>query len=205
MGDSCRAKDDAVDDCSAQIPAVRRRLGERVKSTGRRLRAKVFKDNEKKLIEGRALGRTRNQTYTEYVMGRGEGFVHMASSGTAALWMRAASGLEILTGLGLIVAPSLLARLLFGSDLNAAGQATGRISGLVMLCLAAGCWPRAAGAEAHALAPLMALSWLAAAFLIVTGLIGANVGMLLWPAAALHVILAVLLTRAWMESRRAAG
>ena len=59
--------------------------------------------------------------------------------------------------------------------------------------------------EAHALAPLMALSWLAAAFLIVTGFIGANVGMLLWPAAALHLILAVLLTRAWMESRRSAG
>ena len=52
--------------------------------------------------------------------------------------MRAASGLEVLTGLGLVVAPSLLSRLLFGSDLNAAGEATGRIAGLVMLCLAAG-------------------------------------------------------------------
>ena len=29
---------------------------------------------------------------------------------------------------------------------------------------------------------------------MVTGLIGANVGLLLWPAAALHLILAVLLT-----------
>ncbi len=123
---------------------------------------------------------------------------------SATLWMRAASGLEVLTGLGLIVAPSLLARLLFGSDLNAAGEATGRIAGLVMLCLAAGCWLRAAG-DAHALAPFVALSWLAAAFLIITGLIGANVGMLLWPAAALHVILGVLLTRAWMESRRLAA
>ena len=116
-----------------------------------------------------------------------------------------ASGLEVMTGLGLVVAPSLLARLLFGSELNPAGDATGRISGLVMVCLAAGCWPRAAGTEARALVPLMALSWLAAAFLIVTGLIGANVGMLLWPAAALHLILAVLLMRARMESRRSAG
>ncbi len=124
---------------------------------------------------------------------------------SATLWMRAASGLEVLTGVGLIVAPSLLARLLFGSDLNAAGEATGRISGLVMLCLAAACWPSASGAEAPALVPLMALSWLAAAFLIVIGLIGANVGILLWPAAALHLILAVLLTRVWMESRRSAG
>jgi hypothetical protein len=29
--------------------------------------------------------------------------------------------------------------------------------------------------------------------------------MLIWPAAALHLILAALLTRAWMESRRSAG
>ncbi len=124
---------------------------------------------------------------------------------SATLWMRAASGLEVLTGVGLIVAPSLLARLLFGSDLNGAGEAMGRIAGLVMLCLAAGCWPRAASAESHALIPLTALSWLVAAFLIVTGLVGANVGVLLWPATALHLILAVLLTRAWMESRRSAG
>ncbi len=124
---------------------------------------------------------------------------------SATLWMRAASGLEVLTGLGLVAAPSLLAWLLFGSDLNAAGEATGRIAGLVMVCLAVGCWPRAGSAEAHALAPLMALSWLAAALLIVTGLMGANVGLLLWPAAALHLILAVLLTRTWMQSWRSAG
>ncbi len=88
----------------------------------------------------------------------------MNSGEAPTLWMRAASGLEVLTGVGLIVAPSLLARLLFGSDLNAAGEATGRISGLVMLCLAAGCWPRAARAESHALMSLTGLSWLAAAF-----------------------------------------
>jgi hypothetical protein len=71
--------------------------------------------------------------------------------------------------------------------------------------LAAGCWPRVPGGEAHTLAPIMILSWLAAAFLVATGLIGANVGVLLWPAAALHLILAVLLTRIWMEGPRAAG
>jgi hypothetical protein len=82
--------------------------------------------------------------------------------------MRVASGLEVLTGLGLVVAPSVLARLLFGSDLNGAGEATGRIAGLVMLCLAIGCWP--ADAESHkALIPLVAASWLAAAFLIECG------------------------------------
>ena len=130
----------------------------------------------------------------------------MAGSGTAMVWMRGASGLEVLTGLGLVVAPSLLARLLFGSDLNGAGDAMGRIAGLVMVCLASGCWPSYAEiSQSQALVPLAALSWLAAAFLVVSGAVGANVGLLLWPAAALHLILAVLLTRAWMENRRSAG
>ena len=121
---------------------------------------------------------------------------------TATLWMRAASGLEVLTGLGLIVAPSLLARLLFGSDLNASGEATGRIAGLVMLCLAVGCWPSEADANRlRNLVALMALSWLATAFLIACGVIGATVGGLLWPARALHLVLAALLTRAWVSAR----
>jgi hypothetical protein len=122
----------------------------------------------------------------------------------ATLWVRAASGLEVLTGAGLVVAPSLLARLLFGSGLNPAGEATGRISGLVMLCLAAGCWPR--GSEAgspQALAPLLALSVLATLYLVALGLAGTTVGVLLWPAAAAHAVLVILLARAWMKARAA--
>ena len=122
-----------------------------------------------------------------------------AEAPSATLWMRAASGLEVVTGLGLVVEPSLLARLLFGSDLNPAGEATGRISGLVMLCLVAGCWSRASEAgRSQALAPLLALSGLATLYLIAVGLAGAIVGPLLWPAAALHLIFAILLGRAWL-------
>ena len=121
----------------------------------------------------------------------------------ATLWARAATGLEALTGAGLVVAPSLLARLLFGSELNPAGEGTGRIAGLVMLCLAAGCWPRAASAEAHALPPLLALSVLATLYLVAIGLAGTTVGVLLWPAAAAHAVLAILLARAWMQARAA--
>ena len=93
-----------------------------------------------------------------------------------------------MTGLGLVVEPSLLSRLLFGSDLNGAGEATGRIAGLVMLCLAAAaCWPRASEVgSSQALAPLLALSVLAALYLIFVGLAGTTVGVLLWPAAAAH-------------------
>jgi hypothetical protein len=129
----------------------------------------------------------------------------MSDARSEAMWVAAAAGLELLTGVGLVVAPSLLARLLFGSEMNASGDLVARISGLVMLCLALGCWPRAfEGEDRQAVVPLLALSVLATVFLIYVGMGGVNVGVLLWPAAAAHLILAVLLARAWM-SRRAAG
>jgi len=117
----------------------------------------------------------------------------------------AAAGLEIVTGAGLVVVPSLLATLLFGSEMNAVGNLVGRISGLVMLCLAFACWPRSFEDKDHqGLAPLLALSLLVTGFLIYVGTGGANVGVLLWPAAAAHLILAILLARAWIGLRGAA-
>jgi hypothetical protein len=79
----------------------------------------------------------------------------MSGAWSQAMWVAAATaGLEVMTGAGLVVAPSLLARLLFGSEMNASGDLVGRISGLVMLCLALGCWPRAfEGNDRQALAP----------------------------------------------------
>ena len=130
----------------------------------------------------------------------------MSGARSQAVWVAAAAaGLEVVTGAGLVVAPSLLAKLLFGSEMSASGDLVGRISGLVMLCLALGCWPRAfEGEDRQGLAPLLALSLLATVYLIYVGMGGVNVGVLLWPAAAAHLILAILLARAWM-SRRAAG
>ncbi len=115
----------------------------------------------------------------------------------------AASALEILTGATLFAAPSFLARLLFGSELGGSGDSVARISGLVMLCLALGCWPSASErGSPRAVTPLLALSVLAALYLLVVGVGGTNVGLLLWPAFATHLILAVLLARVWMASWR---
>lgn len=100
------------------------------------------------------------------------------------------------------LAPSLLARLLFGSEMNASVDLVGRISGLVMVCLALGYWPRAfEGEDRQPLAPLLALSLLATVFLIYVGMGSVNVGLLLWPAAAVHLILGILLARNWMSRR----
>ena len=115
------------------------------------------------------------------------------------MWIAAAAGFEVVTGAGLVVAPSLLARLLFGSEMNATGDLVARISGLAMLCLALACWPRAFRATGRqTLTPLLALSLLAAVFLIYVGMRGVNVGALLWPAAAAHLVLATLLARTWI-------
>lgn len=121
---------------------------------------------------------------------------------TATAPLFAAAGLEMLTGAGLIAAPSLLAQLLFGSEMGGSGDLVGRISGLVMLCLAVGCWPRASErGSRQALAPLLALSVLAALYLLIVGIGGANVGVLLWPAFAAHAILGGLLARVWIAGR----
>src|SRR5271157_848891 len=88
----------------------------------------------------------------------------------------AAAALEILTGAGLVAAPSLLARLLFGAEMGGTGDLVGRIAGLVMVCLAAGLWPRGAERRTETLGALAALSLAAALYLLVVGLGGTNVG-----------------------------
>ncbi len=65
--------------------------------------------------------------------------MNWSTARSQAMWVAAAAaGLEVVTGAALVVAPSLLARLLFGSEMNASGALAGRISGLVMVCLALG-------------------------------------------------------------------
>jgi len=124
----------------------------------------------------------------------------MNGARSQAMCIAAAAGLEVVTGASLFVAPSLLAGLLFGSEMNVAGDLVARISGLVMLCLSLGCWPRAFKGEGRqTLTPLLALSLLAAVFLIYVGIRVANVGPLLWPAAAIHLIIAIFLARTWVN------
>jgi len=113
----------------------------------------------------------------------------------------AAAALEILTGAGLIAAPSQLARLLFAAGMGGSGDLVGRIAGIVMVCLATACWPRTESSSPQTLVPLFALSLLGAIYLLVVGVSGPNAGPLLWPAFVAHAVLAALLARAWLTSR----
>ncbi len=78
---------------------------------------------------------------------------------------------------------------------DSSGPTVGRVVGLAVLCLAIGALPRGAERDQtpHALLGLWLLSALVAVYLIYLGVSAGPVGILFWPAAATHLMLAVLL------------
>ena len=108
-----------------------------------------------------------------------------------------AAAIEVVAGVIFIVSPSLLARLVLNADLNAAGVAVGRVGGFGLLGLGLASWPGSAPVRG-----LLAYNVLAALFFIYLGVQGALVGALLWPVAALHFVLAVLLGRVFVRDLR---
>jgi hypothetical protein len=52
------------------------------------------------------------------------------------------ASLELATGVAVIAAPDLVARVLFSADLTPGGEAIGRVGGCAFLSLAIACWPQ---------------------------------------------------------------
>lgn len=107
------------------------------------------------------------------------------------------------TGLVVILAPSLVAQLLFGIDVVGAGVAYGRLLGMTLLALVIACWPRADAVPRPALHAVLAYNALAALYLIWVGVAHRPAGILLWPAAAEHVLVALLLVARLRDARPA--
>jgi hypothetical protein len=105
--------------------------------------------------------------------------------------------LESATGLALIAVPSVVVRLLLGGELSGAGIPLGRVAGLGLLSLGVACWPRreATGSTVAPLRAMLTYNSLATLYLLLLGIRGEWVGLLLWPAVALHGILSLLLAR----------
>jgi len=97
------------------------------------------------------------------------------------------------TGLVVILAPGLLAQLLFGADVAGVGVAYGRVLGMTLLALVIACWPHAGAASRPALHAVLAYNVLAALYLAWIGFAHRPVGILLWPAVAEHALVALLL------------
>jgi hypothetical protein len=103
--------------------------------------------------------------------------------------LRFAAAVEALTGLGLLVDPALVVRLLLGVEIDGAAVILARCFGIGLIALAA---PPSFG--------MLVYNAGIALYLGYVGAIGLAVGWLLWPAVALHAVVAVIL--AWTRGTR---
>jgi hypothetical protein len=98
------------------------------------------------------------------------------------------------TGLALLIAPSLVGQLLLGEELTGIAIPVARVAGTALIALGITCWP---GPPLLGMLTYCALVTLYLAYL---GLTGGLIGVLLWPAVALHVVLSILLGHAWLAT-----
>jgi len=96
---------------------------------------------------------------------------------------------EIATGLALLVVPSLVGQLLLGEGLAGVAIPVARVVGIALIALGIACWP------GSPLVGMLIYSAAVALYLAYLGVAGGSAGVLLWPAVALHVVLAILLGR----------
>jgi hypothetical protein len=96
---------------------------------------------------------------------------------------------EALTGLALLVVPSLVGRLLLGEELAGAAVPVARVAGIALIGLGVACWP---GPPRNG---MLIYGAAVTVFLAYVGLTGGG-GVLLWPAVVLHAVLTALLARA---------
>ena len=115
------------------------------------------------------------------------------------------AAVECATGLALMVAPSLVVRLLLGAELsNAAAISLGRVAGFALLALGLAVWPARNQVDVTpaALRAMLSYNSLTALYLLYLGLAGELFGPLLWPAVALHGVIALLLVFLWGRQNR---
>jgi hypothetical protein len=103
--------------------------------------------------------------------------------------------IETATGIALIANPSMVARVLMGSDLSGAGIALARVAGIALLALAIACWTGVEQVSAPGVKALFTYNLFAGLYLGYLRVGGGFDAFLLWPACALHIVLALLLAR----------
>jgi hypothetical protein len=83
----------------------------------------------------------------------------------------------------------------------------GRLPGIAIFALGLACWPSAQHAEggSPAFRGMLVYNVLIALFLVYLFKVGHLGGVLLWPAVALHAVVALLLIWMWRSERRVTG
>ncbi|HWJ18010.1 MAG TPA: hypothetical protein VNR65_04695 [Geobacterales bacterium] len=103
---------------------------------------------------------------------------------------------EAVTGLALLVVPSLVGQLLLGQQLTGIAEPVARVAGIALIGLGVACWP------GPPLLGMLIYSALVTLYLAYLGVAEGLTGVLLWPAAVLHAILTALLIRDVAGMRR---
>jgi len=108
-----------------------------------------------------------------------------------------AAVVEVGTGLVLMIDPAIVVTLLLGAEVSGTGIPLGRCFGIALLALGVACWPSRQGAErsSPAFQAMLTYNVLIALYLAYVGTLGHLRGLLLWPGAALHAVVALLLLR----------
>jgi len=103
--------------------------------------------------------------------------------------------IETAAGLGLILMPSVVVRLLLGSELLGAGISLGRLTGVALLTLGIVCWLASSDTQscaARGIVTAMTLYHIGAVLILAcAGLQLPAVGIGLWPAVILHAAMAI--------------
>ncbi len=116
---------------------------------------------------------------------------------TSKVLLAVASTLEALTGLGLIIAPTMI-KFLLGTDISGATITIARMVGFGLLLLGIVCWPRV-GPIVPRLRVMLIYNVLVAAYLGYLRFGAESVGRLLLPPLAVHAVLAVLFIGVWFK------
>jgi hypothetical protein len=104
--------------------------------------------------------------------------------------------IEAAAGLALMVVPSVVVRLLLGSELDApTAVMLGRVAGAALLALGVACWLARGDTQSRAARGLVAVMFLynvaTVAILAFVGIGFGLQGVALWPAVVLHAAMAV--------------
>ena len=102
-----------------------------------------------------------------------------------------AAAAEAVTGLGLLLVPSLVGQLLLGQEFAGVTLPVARVTGIALIALGISLWP------GPPLVGMLIYSAVVTLYLAYLGIAGGLTGALLWPAVVLHLVLSILLGRAW--------
>ncbi len=101
---------------------------------------------------------------------------------------------EVATGLAMLIVPSLVGQLLLGEELTGVEIPVARVAGIALIAFGIACWP------GPPLVGMLTYSAFVTLYLAYLGFAEGLTGVFLWPAVALHVVLSILLGRAWLAT-----